>query len=124
MVEVVLVEDSSNESGLGCIAIALRRPGTRVHEARDLHEALALLESGSRPRLAILGWRALKEASAQLAKSGLPIVGFAARVTEADKRRALECGVRAIYDRPNDWRAYCDALEALLEEWLDVKQRA
>jgi len=125
MVEsILLIEDSSSESGLACIAIALRRPGARVHEAPGLQEALAFLERDASARLVILGWRALKEAPAQLAKSGLPIVGFAASLSEADKRRALECGVRAIYDRPNDWRAYCNALEALLDEWLGMKQRA
>jgi hypothetical protein len=71
----------------------------------------------------ILGWRALKDAPARLAKSSFPFVGFAANLTPADKRRALECGVRAIYDRPADWRPYCDALEQLLHEWLGAKQR-
>jgi CheY-like chemotaxis protein len=123
MPDIMLVEDSSSELRLACIAIALRRPGIRVHEARDLEEALDLLESNAKPRLAILGWRALKEVPARLANSGLPVVGFAASVTEADRRRALESGVRAIYERPDDWRSYCNAIEALLDEWLGVKQR-
>jgi DNA-binding response OmpR family regulator len=123
MPDVLLVEDSSSESGLACIAIALRRPGIRVHEARNLQEAMPFLESDASPRIAILGWRALKEASTRLAHSKLPIIGFAANLTEADRRRALECGVRAIYDRPADWRPYCDALEGLLEEWLGAKSR-
>ena len=123
MPDIVLVEDSNSESGLACIAIALRRPGVRVHEARDLQEALALLESGARPRVVILGWRALRDA-ARLPKDGIPVVGFAASLTQTDKRRALDCGVRAIYERPTDWRPYCDALEELLDQWLGAKQDA
>jgi CheY-like chemotaxis protein len=124
MPDVLLIEDSSSESRLACIAIALRRPDTRVHEARDLQEALTFLESDATPRLAILGWRALKEAPARLATSKVPLVGFAANLTDSDRQRALDAGVRVICDRPNDWRPYCDALEALLDEWLGMKQRA
>jgi hypothetical protein len=123
MPDILLIEDSPSESGLACIAIALRRPDTRVHEARDLQEALAFLEGNPRPRVVILGWQALKQATARLVKRNFAFIGFAANLTEADKRRALECGVRAIYDRPTDWRPYCDALEGLLDEWLGTKQR-
>jgi hypothetical protein len=123
MHDIVLIEDSPRESGLACIAIALRRPNARVHEARDLHEALAFLDGNAGPRVVILGWQALKQAPARLINHNLAFIGFAANLTEADKRRALECGVRAIYDRPTDWRPYCDALEGLLDEWLGAKQR-
>jgi hypothetical protein len=118
MADVVLVEDTPGDAALAGIAIALRRPRTRVRDARSLEEALRLLADGGEPGIAILGFRALKEAAVRPNGMGRAVIGFAANLTEAERRRALESGVRAIYDRPKEWRPFCDALEKLLEDWL------
>jgi hypothetical protein len=116
--DVILVEDTPTDAALAAIAIALRRPRARVREARSLDEALRLLADGAGPHVAILGFRALKEAGAWPDGAAHRVVGFAAYLTQADRRRALESGVRAIYDRPQEWRPFCDALEKLLDDWL------
>ena len=118
MADVLLVEDTPSDASLAVIAIALRHPRTRVYEVRDVKAALHLIAAGHKPRLVVLGWRALKEVPAKLGRAECPFVGFASDLTEADRRRALEAGVKAIYERPQEWRRFCDALEALLDEWL------
>ena len=124
MAEVLLVEDSPSDANLAGIAIALRRPGIRVQEARHLIDALRILASPTPPQLTILGWRALTDAPAKLATEDRVIVGFASNVSETERRRALEAGVRAIYARPQEWGPYCDSLERLLNDWLPAKQQA
>jgi hypothetical protein len=113
---MLLVEDSPAESRLACIAIALRRPDTTVYESYDIAHALTVIEN-ERPTLAILGWRALRDEPERLAEN-VVAVGLAAGLTEADKERARSAGVRAVYDRPNDWERYCDTVESILREWL------
>jgi hypothetical protein len=120
MVDVILVEESLSESALACIAIALRRPGTRVAEARNLKEAKTILEgqSGSNV-LVILGWRALRnglEAFFEVAIGRAKVIGLAAAIGENGRRRALHAGVQAIYDKPAEWDSYVNAVETILGE--------
>ena len=115
MGQVILVEDNATDSGLAAIAIALRKSRAVVREARSLDEALTLF---SPPGVVILGYRALQEAAGKAERVGLPVVGFAANLTDADRRRALAAGIREVYERPAAWRPYCDALEMVLDAWL------
>ena len=115
MGDVILVEDNATDSGLAAIAIALRKPRARVREARSLDEALLLC---AEPCVVILGYRALRDAAGKGERIRLPAVGFAAHVTDGDRRRALAAGIRQIYERPAAWRPYCDVLEKVLDEWL------
>jgi hypothetical protein len=116
MVEVILVEESFSESALACIAIALRRPGTRVAEARSLRDARDILErQAEAPPLVILGWRSLQLGLKPFAAT---VVGLANDVGEAQRQRALRSGVRAIYGRPLDWRDYACVVENILAQWM------
>jgi hypothetical protein len=121
MVEVILVEASLSESALACIAIALRRPGTRVAETRSLEQAADLVEKqGRAPALVILGWDALQRSLNAFVDSvggNAAVVGLASDVGRASRERALRAGVRAIYERPADWKEYAAALAGLLDEW-------
>lgn len=112
MLDVLLVEANPTDAALAGIAIALRKPRARVSEARSLNGALPT------SRVAILGYEALKQAAGRL--EGIPsvVIGFAPGLTEAERQRALDAGVRAIYERPVEWRPFCDALERMLDEWL------
>lgn len=115
MVEVVLVEESLSEFALACIAIALRRPGTRVAEARSLQQAHDIVQRQTgAPPLVILGWRSLQLCLKPLAAT---VVGLASDVGEAQPERALHAGVRAIYERPLDWREYARVVENILAQW-------
>jgi hypothetical protein len=116
MVEVILVEESFSESALACIAIALRRPGTRVAEARSVRHARAILErQAGVPPLVILGWRSLQLGLKPFAAT---VVGLASDVGAPQRECALRAGVRAIYDRPLDWREYARVVENILAQWM------
>jgi DNA-binding response OmpR family regulator len=124
MVDVILVEESLSESALACIAIALRRPSARVAEARNLSEAKRIVEGlpGGKA-LVILGWRALRnglDAFLAAAAGRATVIGLAADLGEPGKERALRAGVRAIYEKPADWREYVAAVEAILGDWLEA----
>jgi hypothetical protein len=116
MVEVILVEESVSESALACIAIALRRPGTRVAEARSLQDARGILERhAGAPPLLVLGWHSLQLGLEPFAAT---VVALASEVGAPQRERALGAGVRAIYDRPLDWREYARVVDNILAEWM------
>jgi hypothetical protein len=48
---------------------------------------------------------------------GIPAVGIGAHLSEADDRRARAAGVRAVYQRPGEWKAYLELLGRVLAEW-------
>ena len=112
MLDVLLVEANPTDAALAGIAIALRRPRARVSEARNLSDALPT------SRVAILGYEALKQAPGKLGGCTSVVIGFAPRLSDAERQRALDSGVRAVYERPLEWRAFCDALEKMLDDWL------
>jgi DNA-binding response OmpR family regulator len=121
---VILIEDRRAEAALACTALALRRPEMRVLEAKDVDGAIALLKKPRAPvRLAILGERAVAGAEkliVALHASGLdvPVVAITATLAEAERRRALEAGVRSVYERPRDWASYSAFMERLVKQWV------
>jgi len=118
MLDVLLVEANPTDAALAGIAIALRKPRARVSEARTLTDALPILCNGNAPRLAIFGFEALKQTPGKLQGSCSIVIGFAPQLSAAERQCALDAGVRAIYERPVEWRAFCDALERMLNDWL------
>ena len=109
MAGVLLVEDSPYESALAYLALSRTTPS--VIQAPNLRSATRL---ASRAKLAILGPRALAQISnRQVRALGIPAVGIGVRLSSADRRRALAAGVRAVYDRPRDWKAYLTLLEEI-----------
>lgn len=118
MAEVLLVEDTPSDADLAAIAIALRHPGVRVHEANGIKDALSALARRHGPTVVVLGWRALREVPAELPRGGARFIGFATGMSEKETERALAAGVESICERPQEWRAYCDALERLLDDCL------
>jgi hypothetical protein len=63
-------------------------------------------------RLAILGARAISRISRRDVRDlGIPAIGIGARFSDAEQRRALAAGVRAVYARPRSWRDYLALLE-------------
>ena len=122
MVDVILVEESLTESALACIAIALRRPATRVAEARNVAEARRLLERQSGGKvLVILCPEALRgglDALLGAAASRGTVVGFAADLGESARQRAMRAGVQAIYEKPAEWKEYVCTVDSILSRWL------
>ena len=120
MLEIVIVEESPSESALVCIAIALRRPGTRVSEVRSMKEAAERLCRPDAPRtLVILGWRALQQAVRPCIDKlqAHAVVGFGSDLGEV-RPRALDLGVRQIYERPSEWKAFVQSVETMLRDWM------
>ena len=118
ILDVLLVEDSQTDASLSGIAIALRKPRARVGDARNLKHALDILGTRKAPRVAILGYQALQQAAGKLNGTPTVVIGFAPALSPAERQRALDWGVRAIYERPAQWSAFCDALEKMLDDWL------
>ena len=108
MAGVILVEDSPYESALAYLALTRTTPS--VLQAPNLRSASRLAQGA---RLAILGRRAISRISRRQVRAlGIPAVGIGVRLSEAERRRAVAAGVRAVYERPRIWRDYL----ALLEE--------
>lgn len=109
MAGVILVEDSPYESALAYLA--LTRTTQSVIQAPNLRTA-ARMASGA--RLAILGASAIARISCRQVRAlGIPAVAIGLRFSEAEQRRALGAGVRAVYARPRIWRDYLALLEQI-----------
>ena len=108
---VILVEDSPYESALAYLALTRTTPS--VIHAPDLRAA-ARLAPGA--RLAILGPRAMSRISGRQVRAlGIPAVAIGVRLSHADRRRAFAAGVRAVYDRPRDWKSYQALIASVVE---------
>lgn len=69
--------------------------------------------------VAVLGRKALR---AYPGKLRIPAVAILSRPTEEERRRALERGVRAVYERPDNWHSYSALVERALAEWLPTRK--
>ena len=121
-VTVLVIGEGAAESALVAAAFALQ-PEVRVTDAADVLEAAQRLESPSAPVvLALAGAAVLAEPRADLltllGARGIPVVGIAAGLTPADKRRALDAGVREVHDRPSEWRPYSELIESLAGRFI------
>lgn len=119
---VLVIEENAAEAALVAAALALR-PGVRVLDAPDAHEAALRLESPRCPVvLALAGAKALAAPPAALLKrldaQGIPLVGIAAGLPDNVKRRALEAGVREVHDRPDSWRPYAELIESVASRFI------
>lgn len=108
---IILIEDSPYESALAYLALTRTTPS--VIQAPNLRTAARL---APRARLAILGPRAMARISSrQIRALGIPAVGIGVRLSDADQRRALAAGVRAVYTRPRGWQDYLALFASLVE---------
>ena len=110
-----MIEEGA-EAALACAALA-RRPEIRVLESADVPSALR--RARRQPvALAIAGRRALADSVGELVKGlggrGVPVVGVAAKLPPAARRRALAAGVREIHARPADWPAYAKLIDSVV----------
>ena len=49
---------------------------------------------------------------------GIPVVGIAAGLSPAVKKRALGAGVREVHERPSEWRPYSELIDSLLARFI------
>ncbi len=121
-VAVSLIEDSPAEEALASAALALHSPRTRVLGALDLGSAIEILRREP-AALAILGRRALMRAPRkQIRALAIPAIGVAAGLPEAARRKVVAAGVRAVYERPTQWKQYSQMMGGLLEQWLATRR--
>jgi hypothetical protein len=107
---VILVEDSPYESALAYLALTRTTPS--VIQAPNLRTATRLASGAG---LAILGPRALAHISnRQVRALGIPAVGIGVRLSQAEERRALAAGVRAVYPRPHRWSDFLALIASLV----------
>ena len=121
-VTVLVIENNAAEAALVAAAFALR-PGVQVLDAPDEGEAARRLESPRCPVvLALAGAAALSAPPAALFKrlgaQGIPVIGIAAGLSDADKGRALAAGVSEIHERPDSWRPYAALIESVASRFI------
>jgi chemotaxis response regulator CheB len=121
-VTVLVIENNAAEAALVAAALALR-PDVQVLDAPDEGEAARRLESPRCPVvLALAGAAALAAPPAALFKrlgaQGIPVIGIAAGLSDADKGRALAAGVSEVHDRPDQWRPYAALIESLAGRFI------
>jgi hypothetical protein len=111
-VTVLVIEEGAAEGTLIRAALA-RCPEVRVVES--------LGEQSAPIALAIAGAKALTVSPDKLVKSlesrGIPLIGVAAGLPKAAKRRALAAGVRETHDRPREWRPYAELIDSLVSRF-------
>lgn len=117
----VLVIGSGAEATLIRAALA-KQPEVRVTEVRHAREVLKLLEPQGAPVALAIACPALLRAPVDalletLRARGIPLVGIAAGLSQEAKQRALAAGVKEIHDRPKDWPAYAELIEAVMRRF-------
>jgi CheY-like chemotaxis protein len=127
---VLLIENSQAESTLACAALALS-PEIAVLAVRDVPAAIDLLQTRggeSQVGIAILGRDAIGGSAGKLVEAlsrigrDIPVIGVAAGLRESDRKRAMAAGVRAVYDRPRDWKTYSSFMCNLVAGWLATRK--
>jgi len=89
---VLVIEENAAEVALVAAALALR-PEVQVVDAPDLQGALERLHAPAVPvGLAIVGARALGAST--------------------------DTGVREVYERPSEWRAYAELIESVMSRFI------
>jgi len=108
-VTVLVIEEGAAEATL--LRAALARCEVRVVET--------LPERSAPIALAIAGSKALTKSAKlkSLEARGIPVIGIAAGLSPAAKRRALAAGVREIHDRPRQWRPYAELIDSLVSRF-------
>ena len=119
---MLVIEENAAEAALVAAALALR-PEVQVVDAPDLSGALERLQAPAAPfGLAIVGARALATSNAELVgrlgAKGVPVVVIAAGLAADARQKALDTGVREVYDRPSEWRAYADLIESVMSRFI------
>jgi hypothetical protein len=105
------------------VTVLAKQSEVRVVEAPHARRALSLLRTQSEPMaLAIVCSAVLSKPADTLLKTlearGVPLVGIAAGLSQQMKQRALAAGVQEIHDRPRDWPAYAELIEAVIRRFL------
>ena len=127
---VLLIENSQAESTLACAALALH-PGIAVLAVSNVPAAIDLLRKrgdDTEVEIAILGRDAIGGSAGKLVEAlsrmgrDIPVIGVAAGLRESDRKRALAAGVRAVYDRPRDWKTYSTFMRNLVAGWLATQK--
>lgn len=121
-VTVLVIEEGAAEAALVAAALALQ-PEVRVVDAADAREVALRLASPPAPVvLALAGAAALAAPPAALLKllgaQGIPVVGIAAGLSPADKRRALDAGISEVHDRPEEWRPYAELIDSVVTRFI------
>jgi response regulator RpfG family c-di-GMP phosphodiesterase len=114
----VLVIADGPEATVICAALA-KHAHVRAINVLDADQAIKLLETqGAPPALAIGDSAALTKSTDELVRilqaRGIPLIGIAAGLSQNAKQRALAAGVKEIHDRPGDWHAYTELIEAVM----------
>lgn len=123
---VFVAEDDGDHIMLLERALSRYRHPVELTVARDGQQALELLARGATPDMILLdinmprrtGFEVLTAVRADARLQGVPTVMLTTSTREEDQRTSLEKGADAFVTKPTSFRAFTDALYAVLDAHL------
>jgi CheY-like chemotaxis protein len=140
-VDILIVEDTSDDATLLLRALRRHQPGARVVVAQDGPEALDFVfgagahadrHSDDRPKLILLdlklprvtGLEVLRRLKADPCTRPIPVVVFTSSAQERDVVDSYYTGVNSYVIKPLDWDALVEVVRQIGSYWLGVNRSA
>lgn len=139
-VDLVIVEDNSDDLELALLVLGQLDLGGRVQVARDGAEALSALlpapdgdaPEGARPRLILLdlklprfsGIEVLRRIREHPATRTVPVVVMTSSAQDADIAACIELGANSYVVKPVDFEGFADAIRQIGRYWLQLNTSA
>ncbi|MGA2117583.1 MAG: response regulator [Bryobacteraceae bacterium] len=138
-IEILLVEDDSDDLELTMHSLSEERAGNRIFVARDGEEALDFLfcrgahggrDPDCRPKLILLdlklpkvdGLEVLKQLKSDSRTSAVPVVVLTSSKQERDLVRSYQSGVNSYIQKPVDFDRFRAVVKQLGVYWLRVNE--
>lgn len=138
-IDILIVEDNSNDLELALHVLRSERISERIHVARDGEEALDFLFCRNRysarhqdcqPKLILLdlklpkvtGLDVLGEIKANPRTKSLPVVILTSSKQEQDMIRGYQLGANSYIQKPVDFDQFSGAIQHLSHYWLALNQ--
>ena len=139
MIDILFVEDSSDDAELTLRALEKHHLVNKVHVARDGVEALDYVfrrgdyetrDKNSDPKLILLdlrlpkinGLQVLKELKSNDQTKHIPVVILTSSTMESDRKACYSLGANSFITKPVDFENFMEVVSALGYYWLIVNK--
>jgi CheY-like chemotaxis protein len=130
--QILVVDDNPGDVNLVRESLAETVHQSKVHSARNLEEAIALLEHRDRRSAAVIpdlvimdlnllhrnGHHLLAKMKASMELRHIPVVVFSSSASNADITRSYELGANCYVSKPADLKRFFCVVRAIEEFWL------